>query len=164
MHLELEFRVDSNRILTGLWLLKEPASAPQQLMPCSLFVNLAIYAMTFGSTAPHWPNTSTTPLVAHVAPPTSIAIWHRRHSHRRPSCSESPDRGHFASLDIEKNADSSHRGPPSQDFRGSFCGTLPLNLQIEFETDFWNVIHVYLLPKLMRKQFMLCNPYVVSEQ
>ena len=32
---------------------------------------------------------------------TSLAIWHRGRSHRRPNRSESPNRRHFASLDLK---------------------------------------------------------------
>ena len=67
------------------------------------------------STGGHIPN-----LVARIARPISLAIWHRRRSHRRPNCSGSPNRRHFASLDLKKHADFSHRRPTSQDFRRSF--------------------------------------------
>ena len=40
--------------------------------------------------------------------PTSLAIWHRGRSHRRPNRSESPNRRHFASL-CKMHADTSHR-------------------------------------------------------
>ena len=48
-------------------------------------------------------------------------------SHRRASRSQSPNHKHFASLDLEKHAHFSHRRPTSQNFRGSFCGTFPVN-------------------------------------
>ena len=41
-----------------------------------------------------------TPLVARIARPTSLTIWHRGCSHRRPNRSGSPNRRHFASLDL----------------------------------------------------------------
>ena len=56
-------------------------------------------------------------LVVRTARPASLAIWHRGRSHRRPNRSESPNRRHFASLDLQKHADFSHRRPTSQDFR-----------------------------------------------
>ena len=37
-----------------------------------------------------------------------------------PNRSESPNREHFASLDLKKQADFSHRRPTSQDFRRNF--------------------------------------------
>ena len=51
-----------------------------------------------------------------IARPISLVIWHRGRSHRRPNCSRSPNRKHFASLDLKKHADFSHRRPTSQDF------------------------------------------------
>ena len=39
-------------------------------------------------------------LVARIARPVSLAIWHRGCSHRKPNRSESPNRKHFASLDL----------------------------------------------------------------
>ena len=59
-------------------------------------------------------------LVARIARPASLAIWHRGRSHRRPNRNESPDRSYFASLDLKKHADFSHRRPTSQDFRSEF--------------------------------------------
>ena len=59
-------------------------------------------------------------LVVRIARPASLAIWHRRRSHRRPNRSESPNRRPFASLDLKKHADFSHRRPTSQDFRREF--------------------------------------------
>ena len=56
-------------------------------------------------------------LVVRIARPTSLAIWHRGRSHRRPNRNESPNRRHFASLDLKKHADFSHRRPTSQNFR-----------------------------------------------
>ena len=55
-----------------------------------------------------------------IARPESLAIWHRGLSHRRLNRSESPNRRHFASLDLEKHPDFSHRRPTSQDFRRIF--------------------------------------------
>ena len=55
-----------------------------------------------------------------IARPTSLAIWHRGRSHRRPNRSGSPNRRHLASLDLKKHADFSHRRPTSQDFRRRF--------------------------------------------
>ena len=62
----------------------------------------------------------TLPLVARIARPTSLAIWHRRCSHRRPNRSGSPNCRHFASLDLKKHPDFSNRRPTSQDFRRHF--------------------------------------------
>ena len=59
-------------------------------------------------------------LVVRIARPTSLAIWHRRCSQRRPNRSGSPNRRHFASLDLKKHPDFSYRRPTSQDFRGLF--------------------------------------------
>ena len=53
-------------------------------------------------------------LVVRIARPTSLAIWHRGCSHRRPNRSWSPNRRHFASLDLKKHPDLSHRRPTSQ--------------------------------------------------
>ena len=55
-----------------------------------------------------------------IARPASLAIWHRGRSHRRPNRRESPNRRHFASLDLKKHGDFSHRRPTSQDFRSLF--------------------------------------------
>ena len=57
--------------------------------------------------------------MARMARPTSLAIWHRGRSHRRPT-SKSPNRRHFASLDLKTHADFRHRRPISQDFRRRF--------------------------------------------
>ena len=59
-------------------------------------------------------------LVVRIARPASLAIWHRRRSHSRPNRSGSPNRRHFASLDLKKHADVSHRRPTSQNFRRRF--------------------------------------------
>ena len=59
-------------------------------------------------------------LVVRIARPTSLAIWHRGRSHRRPNRSGSPNRRHFASLDLKKHPDFSHCRPTSQDFRRRF--------------------------------------------
>ena len=59
-------------------------------------------------------------LVVRIARPASLAIWHLGCSHRRRNRNESPNRRHFASLDLKKHADFPHRKPTSQDFRGSF--------------------------------------------
>ena len=59
-------------------------------------------------------------LVARIARHESLAIWHRGRSHRRPNRSGSPNRRHFASLDLKKHPDFSHRSPTSQDFRRRF--------------------------------------------
>ena len=42
-------------------------------------------------------------LVARIARPESLAIWHRGRSHRRPNRSGSPNRRHLASLDLKKH-------------------------------------------------------------
>ena len=65
-------------------------------------------------------------LVVRVARPTSLAIWHRGHSHRRPNRSQSPNRRHFASLDLKEHPDFSHRRPTSQDFRRLFFWHFPV--------------------------------------
>ena len=59
-------------------------------------------------------------LVVRIARLASLAIWHRGRSHRRPNRSGSPNRRHFASLDLNKHPDFSHRRPASQDFRRLF--------------------------------------------
>ena len=59
-------------------------------------------------------------LVARIARPTSLAIWHRRHSHRRPNCSECSSHRQFASLNIEKHADVTG-------FSWELCDTFALN-------------------------------------
>ena len=59
-------------------------------------------------------------LVVRIARPASLAIWHRGRSHRKPNCNESPNRTHFASLDLKKHVDFLHRRPISQDFRREF--------------------------------------------
>ena len=41
--------------------------------------------------------------MARIARPTSLIFWHRGRSHRRPNRSGSPNRRHFASLDLIKN-------------------------------------------------------------
>ena len=41
-------------------------------------------------------------LVVRIARPKSLAIWHRGCSHRRPNRGGSPNRRHFASLDLKK--------------------------------------------------------------
>ena len=66
-------------------------------------------------------------LVVRIARPLSLAIWHRGHSHRRPNRSQCQNHRHFASLDLGSHADFSYRKPALQDFRGSFCGTFPVN-------------------------------------
>ena len=58
-------------------------------------------------------------LVVCIARLTSLMIWRRGHSHRRPNRSESPNRRHFASFNTKMHADSSHRRPTSQDFTGA---------------------------------------------
>ena len=65
-------------------------------------------------------------LVVRIARPTSLAIWHRGHSHRRPNRSGSPNRKHFTSLDLKKHAYFSHRRPTSQDFRRRFFWHFPM--------------------------------------
>ena len=40
-----------------------------------------------------------------IARPTSLAIWHRGCSHRRPNRNGSPNRRHFASLNLKKQPD-----------------------------------------------------------
>ena len=65
-------------------------------------------------------------LVARIARPASLATWHHGHSHRRPNRSGSPNRRHFASLDLKKHPDFSHRRPTSQDFRRFFFWHFPV--------------------------------------
>ena len=65
-------------------------------------------------------------LVVRIARPTSLAIWHRGRSHRRPNRSGSPNRRHFASLDLKKHPDFSHPRPTSQDFRRLFFWHFPV--------------------------------------
>ena len=65
-------------------------------------------------------------LVARIARPASLAIWHCKRAHRRPNSSESPNRRHFASLNLKMHTDISHRRPTSQDFRRRFCGIFPV--------------------------------------
>ena len=52
-----------------------------------------------------------------IARPISLAIWYRGRSHRKPN---------FASLDLRKHADFSHRRPTSQDFRRRFFWHFPV--------------------------------------
>ena len=66
------------------------------------------------------------PLVVRIARPTSLAIWHCRHSHRRPNSNGSPNRRHFASLDLKEHAYFSHRRPTSQAFRRRFFWHFPV--------------------------------------
>ena len=54
----------------------------------------------FGFRYQFLPEVSGWGLVARIARPTSLAIWHRGRSHRRPNRSGSPNRRHFASLDL----------------------------------------------------------------
>ena len=66
-------------------------------------------------------------LVVRIARPTSLAIWHRGCSHRmfsqrRPNRNGSPNRRHFASLDLKEHPDFLHRKPTSQDIRSFFPG------------------------------------------
>ena len=70
----------------------------------------------------HFQDRFLTTLVAHIARPASLVIWHRVNSHRRPNRNESPHRRHFASLDVNIHAEKPHRRPTSQDFRRNFCG------------------------------------------
>ena len=52
--------------------------------------------------------------------------------------SGSPNRRHFASLDLEKHAGFLYRRPTSQDIRGSFCGTFPVTSEQTFFFFFRN--------------------------
>ena len=61
-------------------------------------------------------NSSDQTLVVCIARAASLAIWHRGRSHRRPNRNESPKRRHFASLDLKRHADFSHRRPTSAGF------------------------------------------------
>ena len=63
------------------------------------------------------PRLRLTDLVVRIARPKSLAIWHRKQSHRRPDCSESPNRRHVASLGAKKHVIFWHRSPALQDFR-----------------------------------------------
>ena len=49
-----------------------------------------------------FPFLSVSNLVVRIARPTSLAIWHRGRSHRRPNRSGSPNRRHFASLGLNR--------------------------------------------------------------
>ena len=64
-------------------------------------------------------------LVVRIARPTSLAIWHCGRSHRMPNRSGSPNRRHFASLNLKKHLNFSHRRPTSQDFRRRFFWHFP---------------------------------------
>ena len=58
-------------------------------------------------------------LVARIARPTSLEIWHRKRSHRRPNRSKSPNLKHFASLDLKKLADFRIAGQRRRIFAGA---------------------------------------------
>ena len=81
------------------------------------------------------------PLVVRIARPTSLAIWHRGRSHCRPNRSGSPNRTHFASLDLKKHPDFLHT---SQDFRRLFFWHFPVN------SDQANFFFASLVQKLFR--------------
>ena len=63
--------------------------------------------------------------MARITRPASLVIWHRGRSHRRPNRSGSPNRRHFASLDLKKHPHFSHRKPTSQDFCRLFFWHFP---------------------------------------
>ena len=66
---------------------------------CVFDVSRAVGIARFESVSKSQPNT--TILVVSIARPTSLAIWHRGRSHRRPNRSGSPNCRHFASLDLK---------------------------------------------------------------
>ena len=88
--------------------------------PFSSFSNHFSYRVKMFSGAISFCRRAVLTLVVRIARPESLAIWHRGRSHRRPNRSGSPHRRHFASLDLKKHPDSSHRRPTSQDFRRCF--------------------------------------------
>ena len=58
-------------------------------------------------------------LVVRIARPTSLAIWHRARSHRRPNRSRSPNRRHFENTPIFRIA-GQHRRIFAEGFSGVF--------------------------------------------
>ena len=90
-------------------------------------------------------------LVARIARPTSLAIWHRGRSHRRPNRSGSPNRKHFASLDLKKHPDFSRCGPIAQDFR-SFCFFF-FFIFLAFSCDFRSSEYVFASLEKNKKKF-----------
>ena len=65
-------------------------------------------------------------LVVRIVRPTSLAIWHRGRSHRRPNRSGSPNRRHFASLNLKKHADFRTAGRHRRIFAGVFFWHFPV--------------------------------------
>ena len=63
---------------------------------------------------------SASPLVVRIARPTSLAIWHRGRSHRRPNRNKSPNRGHFVSLDLKNMLIFRTAGQHRRIFAGTF--------------------------------------------
>ena len=93
-------------------------------------------------------------LVARIARPKSLAIWHRGRSHRRPNCSGSPNRRHFASLDLKIHPDFPHCRPTSQDFRRRFFLHFPvINLRAS----------EYVFTSLAKKQFRIASDLGVCD-
>ena len=72
-------------------------------------------------------------LVVRIARPELLSIWHRGRSHRRPNRSGSPNRRHFASLDLKK-----HRGQKNRTRKkNKFLGTeVPRNFSDQCSLDF----------------------------
>ena len=61
--------------------------------------------------------------------PASLAIRHRMQSHGRPDRSGSPNRKHFASLNVEEHAYFSHHKPTSLDL--NIAGGFPKGPNLE---------------------------------
>ena len=70
-------------------------------------------------------------LVVRIARPTSLAIWHRGCSHRRPNRSGSPNRSHFASLDLKKHPDVFASQANIAGFSQAFVSGIFLRFQIK---------------------------------
>ena len=52
-------------------------------------------------------------LVARIARPASLTIWHRGRSHRGPNWRKNPNHRHFALLDLKRHSEVLHRRPTS---------------------------------------------------
>ena len=110
--------------LEGFFCWKFLARKSPELVTHKNYVNFLLLSVVFCSLS----SVCKLGLVARIARPALLAFWHRAHWHPRPNRSQSPNRKHFSSLDLEKYADFLHR-PTSQDFRGNFCGTFPVNFE-----------------------------------
>ena len=109
-------------ILLVRWLpcfIQEP-----QIVPQASICFMAPSSEFFGSAVPSLPATR-----AKTGRPTSLAIWHRGCSHRRPNRNRSPNCKHFASLDLKKHADFWHRRPTSHDFLRRFFLAFPCDFR-----------------------------------